>query len=145
MMDHNLPIVQPLVLTRYAPFGPVMMIDPVADKDGFFYRGTLDNLPHGGLLEVGAVGAAGMLIRRDVLNSISDPWFENPPNKIAEDITFCRKATEKGFKIYTDLSNVMGHLNVGSVTPVVHEGKWMTELKFGDGTYYLPAVKGKTK
>jgi hypothetical protein len=144
LMSRDVPIIQPLVLTRKSPFGPVMMKGKSITEPNLWQRLALDqNMPLSGIIEVDAVGAAGMLIRRDVLNAISDPWFENPPDLIAEDITFCNKARQKGFKVYCDLDNTMGHMNVGSVRPIVKDGKWLTEVSLGDGTFLLPAANKK--
>ena len=138
LLHRRVPIVQPLVLTRKSPFGPVMM-PTEGSKPGTYKRAALDDAKTHGLVEMIAVGAGGMLIHRDVLNSVRDPWFETQ----TEDVNFCAKARAKGFKIYTDLSNRMGHMNVGTVTPVVKDGKWMTELTFGEGRIYLPAATKK--
>ncbi len=141
LLLHNAPVVQPLVLTRFTPFGPVMMGEQTVE--GRYKKIALDNSRQRGLLEVTGVGAAGMLIRRDVLQKVGDPWFTQPLGRIAEDVMFCEKVRAAGFKIYSDLSNSMGHLNVGSVRPVVRDGKWVTELVFGEKVIYLQAVEAK--
>ena len=137
LMDRNLPVIQPLVLSRLSPFGTVMLGAPDTTKLGYYHRVPLDNAHQSGVAEVNCVGAAGMLIRREVIDAIGDPWFETH----AEDINFCEKARAKGFKIYADLDNRMGHLNVGWVEPAIKDGKWVTKLTFGDGEFYLPAVR----
>lgn len=142
LMKRNVDIIQPLVLTKNSPFGPVMMTKAVENKPGFYYRATLPEGGQKGLVPSLAVGAAGMLIKRSVLDAVGDPWFENAPGKINEDVNFCEKARAKGFKIWTDLDNVMGHLNVGEVKPSIIDGEWATEFTFGNHRMVLPTVKG---
>lgn len=58
-----------------------------------------------GLQEVASVGAAVMLIKADVFKKLPAPWFEfvyQPTGYIGEDVFFCRKAREHGFKVYID-------------------------------------------
>lgn len=56
--------------------------------------------------EVDAGGTGCMLIHRDVLMSLEDPWFTVVDGQnmftMPEDFEFCRKAKLKGFKIYAD-------------------------------------------
>jgi hypothetical protein len=139
LLKHQAPIVQPLVLSRHSPFGPVAMGAKAEDREGFYWRIALDNSLQSGLVKCEAVGAAGMLIRRDVIEAVGDPWFETH----AEDVNFCQKAKAKGFGVYCDLSNSMGHMNVGNVRPIIKDGKWVTQLTMGEGDYYLPTPKGK--
>lgn len=84
--------------------------------------------------EVSAVGAAFMLIRRDVIDAIKPPWFHfkwigcggksvtNPDPETGfgdtgeelhfegEDVYFCLRAREQGFKSTVDLGMWVGHV-----------------------------------
>lgn len=69
------------------------------------------------LLEVSYSGMGFMLIKRGVYENIEYPWFEpqhftfqqNVSDFASEDVSFCKKAQEKGFKIYVDTSVIVGH------------------------------------
>jgi len=62
------------------------------------------------LLEVGSVGAACLLIRREVLEKVKEPWFVFNSDGLGEDMNFCNKAKENGFRIFVDFSVMCGHL-----------------------------------
>lgn len=60
-----------------------------------------------GLQEVGSVGCAVMLVKADVFKKLPKPWFnfEYRPSKddfVGEDVFFCWKSREHGFKVYID-------------------------------------------
>jgi GT2 family glycosyltransferase len=67
-----------------------------------------------GLQEMQWVGFGCVLLRRRVLETIPDPWFEHPeaPGK-HEDQVFCTKARDAGFRVWLDCD-----LEAGHVTPV---------------------------
>lgn len=151
LLSREVDIIQPLVLGRYSPFGPVMMGGPTPDGKAQYRFGLVDGVDRPGLKPCEAVGAAGMLIRRPVWEGVGFPYFAprpEDPHRLSEDITFCRRATEKGFKIYTDMANHMGHLNVGEVWPVLNpDGTWETRLLFGGKEFRTPkaAATGKVE
>jgi hypothetical protein len=62
-----------------------------------------------GLIEVAAVGMAFCLIKREVFEKVSKPWF-NPTFDIGEDLAFCMRAQEAGFKIWVDTDLEIGHV-----------------------------------
>lgn len=77
------------------------------------------------LIETEGVGLAFMLIKRGVFEKISMPWFlttvidePNGPNGkiyVGEDIFFCLKAREAGFKIWLDPTVKVGHLKLRAI------------------------------
>jgi hypothetical protein len=66
------------------------------------------------LQEVGSVGGGTLLVKREVLESMEYPYFfEDLSNgRVGEDVYFCRRAKELGYKIWidTDLSLEGGHI-----------------------------------
>jgi GT2 family glycosyltransferase len=62
----------------------------------------------------GMIGTGALMIRREVLEAVSEPWFESvwyPSHPYegrqiyghkTEDVDFCEKAQEKGYDIYVD-------------------------------------------
>jgi hypothetical protein len=52
--------------------------------------------------KVDACGAGCLLIKRDVLEDMGEPWFGEEYPGFGEDITFCRRLTELNIPLYYD-------------------------------------------
>jgi glycosyltransferase involved in cell wall biosynthesis len=148
LLARNVPIVQPLVLSRYSPFGPVAMGRATGDGKAHWKLALTPNMPQDGM-KVEVVGAAGMLIRRAVWETRADPWFtygEVQSDVTSEDMIFCRKARSNGFEVWVDLANRMSHLNIGEVWPMRQEdGTWYTRLIFGGQALDFETAQPKFK
>lgn len=112
MLVRDLDIIAPVFYRRYPPYDPLVFqgtIDRFWICDDF-----IDMPPADPIIEVTAVGTGCMLINMRVFNKMLYPWFEVKhfsENKIAgEDIWFCHKARELGFKVHVDTSMHIGHL-----------------------------------
>ena len=127
---YDLPILVPLCSARRAPFA-LVDYGRNPDPDGPDYLPvSLTDIPTEGIIELDAAGSAGMLIRRDTLEAIDYPWFENGPR--SEDIVWCEKARAAGFTIHADVACRLGHILTAVVTPG-HDGEnWVTGLVMGD-------------
>lgn len=83
-------------------------------------RGGNVNIPYmsikdRGLVEVSGCGFGCVLVKSEVIRTIGYPQFVytsaiDHKNTISEDIYFCRKARERGFKIYADTSILCEHI-----------------------------------
>lgn len=67
-----------------------------------------------GIVEIERCGGSCMLIKREVFEKIGEKWFQNIWNEaytgyISEDLSFCDKARELGFKLKCDTSLVCVH------------------------------------
>lgn len=71
------------------------------------------------LIEVTGVGMACTLIKKEVFEKVPQPWFT--PTAIGEDLSFCKRATDAGYKIFCDTNLICGH--VGSYE--VGEGQYL--------------------
>ena len=117
LLARNVDIIAPLCLRRQSPFTPVIhdSVEKGHPRLGWdFINGKT------GILEVPTIGNAGMLIRRNVIETMGENWhsvgaYNGEIN--ATDINFCHKARKKGFKIYVDLDNPIGHINHFAVWP----------------------------
>lgn len=89
-----------------------------------------DNYPKNSIVEVQACGAAYLLIHRSVLEKIRENanpdvkdwcWFQDGPingNRwLSEDLTFCTRIGEAGFKIHAHTGALAGH----------HKMMWLEE------------------
>ncbi len=125
LLAHDLDLVIPLCLMRNPPYRPVNWL--ATDDPDQVRRLNLDDYPDGGLVEIAASGAAGLLIRANVFDKIPEPWFETGTgitNRVGEDVNFCKKAREAGFRIYCDLDSVLGHCSTTVVWPVREYDGW---------------------
>lgn len=128
LLSHDKALVNPLCCARLAPFPLVTYAGKLADGTRYL---PLDLAAGGteGLVQLEAAGCAGMLIRRDVLEALSDPWFEHTER--SEDILFCEKAKAAKFVLYADLEARLGHITTAVVWPAVDDGEWKTGLTIG--------------
>ncbi len=114
LLSHDVPVVQPLVVTRKPPYLPYAYVR--RESDGKLVSKDWPNLGRG-LIEVDASACGGMLIRRDVLEDIEPPWFvegkmgEGP----GEDFYFSKLATEAGYQCYVDTEARSGHTGIHEV------------------------------
>lgn len=120
LLEHNVPLVMPFCLQRVYPFAPVF------SADGHL---SLDVADYDGLVEVRSGGCAGMLIKREVLLALEEPWFEYADR--SEDVIFCEKAREAGFPLYVDFDARLGHITTAVVWPSEKDGEWVTGFTIG--------------
>ena len=106
LLDHRKDIVCGKVHRRYPPFEPILNIGRKHVSDELIEKG--------GLIEVDATGTGCMMIDLDVLRAVEMPWFNNGINDeggvVGEDVNFCYKAKEKGFKVFVDCDVTIGHI-----------------------------------
>lgn len=111
---NDVDVVVPLCVRRQPPFS--LVVFKGEDDDGYVPF-AYDEIPDG-LFEVHAAGTAGMLIRRHVLEAVGDPWFENADREQAtEDLEFCRKIRQGGFRIHADPTVLLGHIGTFTAWP----------------------------
>ena len=105
LMDHDVDIVGPVYYQRGGSAQPVVM-----DENEFGEPAFISDLDlTGGLDERAVQGGGCILIKMEVFNKIDTPWFE-PEFQWGTDIQLCKKAREKGFKVYNDSSLEIGHV-----------------------------------
>jgi len=143
--EQQVDIVAPLCVRRGPPFSLVafdaqVKIDEVPHPA--YHSVQFQDLPQHGLVEVVACGSAGMLVRRKVFDAIGSPWFANSTGLfVDEDMEFCRRARAKGFKVYLDVDNAIGHLGILAAWPRKVDGEWGLILDFqgqGDNRIFMP-------
>ena len=141
MDEHDeVDVLVPLVVKRNPPWHPVIVrsLGQVSDEGiPMFETIKWEEIPEEGLLEIDAAGSAGMLIRREVLDKLEDPWFFSTPDKngrqalLNEDFTFCSYAKrEAGARIFVTVDSVLGHLGVFNVRPLFRNGQWGALTEF---------------
>ena len=65
-----------------------------------------------GLERIDGTGTGCTMIKREVFEAISPPWFEDRdyPGELAGDYRFCQKAIDAGFELFADYSIQCQHL-----------------------------------
>jgi hypothetical protein len=138
LLVHDVDLVVPHVLKRTPPWPPVVYSHQ--DEDGWYVAA---DLPLEGLTEIHAAGSAGMLVRKRVLDALEDPWFQPAPDAagLNEDLYFCQKVREAGFKLYCDPAVRMGHIAVHTVWPGPTEDGWEIHLYHDENTILtMPSI-----
>lgn len=113
LIEHNKPIVSALAFRRVPNYEPCIF-KTVEEGNSQIYH----NYPKG-LIEVAGVGMACTLIKREVFEKVPQPWFT--PNKLGEDLAFCKRATETGIPIFCDTTLICGHVGTYEVMEAHYE------------------------
>jgi GT2 family glycosyltransferase len=112
--NSQIDLAMPLNIIKMPPYRP--MIFHNISKLGACYR--WEEIPRGlfPLPEGDMVGRAGMLIKRNVLDSIGFPWFESGQifsGLSQEDTHFALKVQQHGYTIWIDTDQILDHLCYG--------------------------------
>jgi len=93
------------------------------EHNGF---GGMSNIPYGkikdrGLVEIAGCGFGCVLIKSEVIRGIGYPQFEyhsalDHKDTVSEDTVFCRKALDRGFRIWADTSVKCRHIGSSAFT-----------------------------
>jgi hypothetical protein len=129
LLARDVDIVAPLCLKHQIPYTPTAYTDFVEGHPRERKHLHLPTLLRTGLIRIHSCGAAGMLIRREVIEALEDPWFDGSQ----EDLYFCDRAREAGFDLHLDLDNPLGHAAMTHVWPIHTPEGWTFAFRFGDG------------
>lgn len=81
------------------------------DNEGFWRSIEIDKEKN--LIEISAAGTGCILIKRQVLENIKAPFErifnKDGTEKMGLDLSFCKKAKERGFKIYASIEHKCSH------------------------------------
>lgn len=115
LLDHNVPLVAPSCPLRSPPNNPSIFHD-LGDRYKSYTYEELEG--KSGLLPVDAFGGPGMVIRREVIEKMGMPLFQNDPrDKVnpREDLYSISLMRQAGFQPYCDLDTWITHCTVLSV------------------------------
>lgn len=150
MDEHpEIDVLVPLVVKRNPPWHLVVFQEAGEYEDGMSRWRPLgwEEIPESGIFEVDAAGSAGMLIRREVLDAIGDPWFRSTGGVVLnEDVTFCSDARKLGYRVFATADATMGHLGIFNVRPLRRGGRWgaLTEFSSPEEQYrqlFMPDIE----
>jgi len=109
LLSHDVPLVSGVYIQR------IPGTENIELYDLSMRRMSRNNIPDNKLIEIGGCGFGCVLIKKEVITTVGYPQFYwvgslEHVGDITEDNYFCRKATEKGFKLYADTSVKCRHL-----------------------------------
>lgn len=141
LLKRNKDVVVPFCCRRTYPYIPV--VHDSFGEDGKWLSVEYDwYKDKSGLVNLNddskLVGNAGMLIKKKVLESIPDPWFEVGkihPEFNTPDLWFAKKVAEK-FNLWLDMDHTIGHLSHMAVWPYQDDdGSWKAEMRYPDDSW----------
>lgn len=111
LLEADAPIVSGFYTSRMPPVQPIAY-KRIA-KAGHHYQPIMPVKP--GKFLVDGCGAGFLLIRREVFERLSRPWFQflcgrKKGSNVSEDFYFCEKAIKAGFQIVVDSRVSCGHV-----------------------------------
>lgn len=115
LLAREVDLVAPLCVMRAPPYQATVFD---RHEGGYTFRQLTGGRQ--GLVKVDACGNAGLLIRRTVLATMPEPWWEGhkvDSSKLAEDVYFCQKARDLGFDVHVDTDLGLGHITPVSLWP----------------------------
>ncbi len=120
LLAHEKEVISGFYVARTPPHAPVhykkvLLGDLLRSEDNLLK-------PNTGIQEQEAGGFGGILIKREIFEKISHPWFqymwdEKNNGWIGEDIYFFKKLSGIGVKAYVDTNLHYGHIFTGVVYP----------------------------
>lgn len=114
-------IVSGLYFRRVAPFTPVIYDKLDIDDTGCHYTEPKD-IPDG-IFEVAGCGFGCVLMPTDIMLDVIEKYGSpfTPINGIGEDLSFCWRARQLGFKIVCDPDIPLGHVGHHVITRELYE------------------------
>ena len=117
LLEHDVDIVGGLCVKKRPPHGPTIY-EPNKEKGGFNH---VLHFELNELLECEGTGTGFLLIKMSVFDKLDTPYFAfvpqpNRDRPMGEDLYFCTKAREAGFKVHVDTGCIIGHLGLHAFT-----------------------------
>jgi len=108
LLSHNKDVVSGLYIQRLPNTHNLELYGPNG-------RINYEDITNKGLIEISSCGFGCVLVKKEVFVNIGYPQFEyysaiNHKDTISEDTDFCKKAINKGFKIWADTSIKCNHI-----------------------------------
>lgn len=128
LLEREVDIVQALTPQRVPPFAPHAY--KWINED--YKRADVHEVPETGISEWDGVACGCLLVRKQVFEKVAYPWFAVLPEGRSDDLYFCKKARDAGFKCYIDSDTRSGHMTITQVKPTYQGGRWGGELCFGN-------------
>jgi GT2 family glycosyltransferase len=138
LLSRKLPIVSGVYSRSEWPYYPIFLRENKAAKD-YELMYTNSSYPKNRLVKVDAVGAGLLLVRRDVYEKLTPPYFVWQA-KHGEDVYFCKKVRDAGFQIYVDTNVEALHMVRVPVGPDHLRWEWYAR-RYPPGSHRLSLIR----
>lgn len=121
LIDNNLDILTGIYYKRRPPYSPVLFNEMKSTKRGWKYS-WVEDVPNE-LFEVEACGFGCVLMKTEVLMSVrlKHGYLFHPMRDGGEDVSFCWRARDCGYKIMCDPAIVCGHVGNVIITDTLYK------------------------
>jgi len=129
LLSHDVDVVSGLYIQRKPGLHILEIYEP--NENGGVVNMPYPKLKGRNLVEVAGCGFGCALVKAEVLRDIGYPQFKyysaiEHRNTVSEDVDFCKKARDKGFKIWADPNVLCSHtgsftFNVDTAIPAIEE------------------------
>ena len=111
LTENDLDIVTGLYFRRVQPYSPVLFKDMTLIRDTFFEWSEFKEVPSD-LFEVAGCGFGCVLMKTDAFFDVQSKFGNMfaPIGNTGEDLAFCWRARECGYKVWCDPSIICGHV-----------------------------------
>lgn len=130
MEERDLDILSGIYYRRRHPFSPVLLKKLSIDENYFANYENYNSYPEDDIFEVEGIGFGCVLMRSDVLFDVAaqyKDWF-SPLGRVGEDLSFCWRARQCGYKIFADPEIQLGHCGSQIITKGFYEA-FMKQMK----------------
>lgn len=116
MQKNDLDILTGLYFRRLPPYTPVLFDQLEFDEDDVLHFSDFKEIPEE-LFEVGGCGFGCVLMKTDVFMDVLGKYQQlfAPMGNNGEDVAFCVRARQCGYKIYCDPKLICGHVSYAVV------------------------------
>ncbi len=130
MEERDLDILSGIYYRRRHPFSPVLFKKLSIDENNFANFENYNSYPEDDIFEVEGIGFGCVLMKSDVLFDVAaqyKDWF-SPFGRVGEDLSFCWRARQCGYKIFADPEIQLGHCGSQIITKGFYEA-FMKQMK----------------
>jgi len=117
LIEADKDVISGLYFQKHRPYFPLAMNirhfknENGTDKSKYVWS---TNFKVGEIQEIDACGAGALLIKSSVFEKVKSPWFKYVTDKngcpVGEDIYFCKKLQNNGFKIWLHAGTIIDHI-----------------------------------
>ncbi len=122
-MNDETKMVTGIYYKRRPPYSPVLFKTMEPRSNGGWNFSDYEDYPEKGLFEVGACGFGCVLMATEVILDvqIKHGYLFHPMNSGGEDISFCWRARQCGYKIMCDPEIICGHVGNVVITDALYK------------------------
>ena len=131
--EKNLDFLSGLYFRRVQPYTPVAFDHLEVNEDGDCEWSNIEKIPDD-LFEVSGCGFGCVLIKASVLNDVREKYADMfmPIAHMGEDLSFCWRARQCGYRIWMDPDIELGHVGYSVINRKFYESYQSVQEREGD-------------